>query len=338
MNAVGFSILLHFLILAGFVQGMAFQKESEPVQFQWLSGSGETVGVKYKTNTLTPLALPTDNAAAAVEVEQEVVKVDDQTTRTIRRAFDNSVNGERRLIESVVEEIQKMSNGSMRAVRTISRKDGSGSLSPIQRDIQELTPAGTNKFQIKRSLLQPGLNGTFVEKEQIIQNEALKQDKIVEIDRIRYMPDSNGKWNAIDRRLSKNNLGDQIRTGEEVYRYDVNSKPMLTQQNKVTEWADAAGQRHRKSESYVPNLQGELELSGRRTILQKALPNGNQQTTEVLEMKSPSAPGEGLRLVQKVVENVKLRNNEKERQIEVLEPDANGRLTTVRTWLSLEEK
>jgi hypothetical protein len=318
------------MMLATFRLGMGFQQPAEKAApFQWLAASGETSGVKYVTHSLKPLSIQT-RSGPPVEIEQEEVKVDAQTTRMTRRAFMTFVNGERQLMETVVEEIQRMPGDRVHAVRTTSRKDLSNRFSPVEQEIQDMAPSGAEAYQIRKTLLLPGTGSALVEKEQIQQTERRKGDTIVEIDRVLYLPVMNGGWSAAERRISQNTLGkEQTRTEEQVYANDVNNRLALTQQIKVTEWGDSTG-RNWQSESYALGLEGKLQLDSRVTILQKQMKEGRQQTTEILEKTSPTAHNEGLKLVRKIVENLKvLSPNETERQLEVLEPDLNGGLQSI---------
>jgi hypothetical protein len=327
------------VILAAVHAGLSFEQpaEKDDAPFRWLEPTGETSGIKFATYKLESLS-PGTETGPAVEIEQEETKVNAQTTRIARRVFDNSVNGERQLAETVVEEIQKMPGGRVRAVRTTSRRDANGRLSPVQKDIQEVTPSGTDGCRIERTIFQPGNGGQLVEKERIQQTERRKGQQNVDIDRIQYVPDLNGSWSAAERRVSQNTVTEnRVSTNEQVYRYDVNNRLSLNQRITGTEWKDSGGQTHRQSESYTSDLQGELQLSSRRTMIQTPLAEGRQQTTETLERPSPLAPNEGLKLVRKIVEDVTVHSpGETERQLEVLEPDLNGGMRSIQNRQDIE--
>jgi hypothetical protein len=113
--------------------GMSMEQPKEQASsFEWLTASGETLGIKYSTHRLEPFPLQ-NQGGPPVEIEQEETKVDSQTTRITRRAFMTSVNGERQLTETVVEEIRKIPGDRVHAVRTTSRKDFNGRLGPVQK-------------------------------------------------------------------------------------------------------------------------------------------------------------------------------------------------------------
>jgi hypothetical protein len=334
------NFLLAIAILAVLKVGISFgQPDEKEPPFQWLASSGETSGVKFTTHQLRPISLET-YSGPPVEIEQQESRPDSKTIRITRRVFSTSVNGERRMTETIVEEIKKMPEGSVRAVRTTSRRNANGSFSPVQKEIQEMTKAGTDVYRITKTLLLQGTNNSLIEKQQIRQIERLRGDKSVEIDRTRYEQGLNGGWSAAERRVSQNRLdGDRTRTEEQVYRYEVNNRPDLILQLRINEWKDAAGRRHLQSESFAPNSEGKLQLDGRITIVQTPLRNDQQETTEILEQPSPATPNEGLKMVRKIVENLEVHNaNETERQLEVLEPDLNGGLRTIHSQQSIEVK
>jgi hypothetical protein len=315
------------------------QPAAQETPFQWLATNGETSGVKYATHKIQPLSLDIKDGPP-VEIEQEEVKVDAQTTRITRRVFNTSVNGERLLTGTVVEEIKKMPGERVRAVRTTSIKDLNGRLSPVQQNVQEIAPSGMDAFQVTRTRLVRGDGGGFVEEERILQTERRKGEQNVEIDRIRYVPDLNGKWSAAERRISQNTVSkDSTETNEQVYKYDINNRLTLTRQIESTERKDLKGQTHRQSESYTADLEGKLQLSGRMTMLQTPLEGDRQKTTEIIEEADSAAPNEGLKLVRKTVEDLQILSpNEMEKHLEVFEPDVNGKMRSVYNQQNTEVK
>jgi hypothetical protein len=320
--------------------GMQAPKSSEEnSEFRWLEDSGATTGIKYSTHHLSSLS-PEVDSGPPVEIEIEKEQLDAQTTRVTRRIYGNPVNAGRQLMETTVEEIKKTPDGRRSGVRSTSRRDVNGRLSLVQKEMQEVVFSGADTFRITKTLLLPGMNNSLVEKAQVQQIEKRVGDKSVEIDRTRYEPGPDGKLNAAERRVSQNILGkDQTQTEEQVYRYDVNRKISLTQQVKISEWKDSAGQIHHQSESYAAGLNGKLQLDRRSTILQKPLGNQRQETTEVVEERNTTAPSEGLKVVLKLIENNQvLGPSQTERRLEVLKPDLNGGMQTIHYQTTTENK
>jgi hypothetical protein len=317
----------------------AQSEKEEETPFQWLEAKGETSGIKYATQKLQPLS--TDiKPGPPVEIEQKEVKVDSQTTRVTRQIYNNSINDGRVLTETVVEEIKKLPGDRVRAVRTTSRRDVNGQIRPVERDVQEIDPVGTNAYQVKRTFSVSDNGSRFVEEERIQQTERRKGDENVEIDRTRYVTDLNGKWSAVERRISQNSLSkNQISTDEQVYRNDVNNRFNLAEQIESTERKDSKGQTHRESEFYTKDLEGRFQLSRRMTIFQTPLEDGQQQTTETVEETNPAEPNGGLMPVQKIVEDMQvLSPSETKKELEVFKPDYDGKMQSVYSQESVEVK
>ena len=214
-------------------------------------------------------------------------------------------------------------------------------MSVAQKETQEVVSSGTDTYRITKTLLLPGINNALVEKEQVQQIEKRKGDSFVEIDRTRYEPGLDGKWNALDRRVSQNRLGkDQTQTDEQVYRYDVNRQQLsLTQQVKVSEWKDSSGQKRLQSETFAMGLDGKLQLDSRLTMVQRDLGSQRQETTEIIESPNHASPGEGLKVVRKLIENSQpLGSNQTERKLEVLKPDLNGGMQSIHNQTTIEKK
>jgi len=339
MVRVACNIIIVFFMLssAPIVLSSEAEDADEEMPFRWLAASRETAGVKFPTQKLQSLS-PKSTMGTPVEIDEERIEVNSNTTRIIRRTYTTSVNGTRDMIETAVEEIQKLPGDRVRAVRTTSRKDINGRFSPAQQEVQEVIALGDDSVQVTRTLLIPESGGGFVERERIQQTERLSGETSVEIDRTRYESDINGKWSAAERRVSRSTLdGETTQTNEQVYQNDVNNRMALTERVEAIEWMDANGQRHRKTESYTPNLDGNLKLSSRTTITQVVTEDGRQETTEILESADSANPREGLRIVHRMVENLEnISQDESSRRLEVFETGLNGEWRSIHSEQSVE--
>ena len=330
-------ILLYCAVLAFGVQSPKSSQENS--EFRWLGISDNTEGIKYPTHQLRPLSLQT-YSGPPVEIERDEMRLDTQTTRITNRAFNTSANGERRLIETIVEEIKKTPSGEISAVRTTSRRDGNGQMIVAQKETQQVASSGNGIYRITKTLLLPGINNALVEKENIQQIEKRKGDAFVEIDRTRYEVGLDGKLNVLDRRVSQNRLGDnQTQTDEQVYRYDVNRQLSLAQQVKVSEWKDSSGQKRLQSETFAVGLDGKLQLDSRLSMVQRDLGSQRQEITEIVESQNAAAPSEGLKVARKFIENSRsLGPNQTERKLEVLKPDLNGGMQSMYRQNTIDNK
>jgi len=334
-NAYAFIILL---VCSSFGLGMQDHDASDSKEsFRWLESSGAATGVKYETQRLQPLSHQIETGPP-VDIEREEKQLDAQTKRITSRVFGASISGERRLLETIVEEIKMAPGGAYSAVRTTSRLDMNGRMSLVQKETQEAVASGPDGYRITKTLLLPGIDRKLVEKEHIQQIELRKNDNTVEIDRTRYELGADGKWNAFERSVSESQIGkEQTQSREQVYRYDANRRMTLVQQSNLREWTDSAGQTHLQSESSVAGMDGKLQLDSRITLIQTPLENQRQQTTEIVERPNPAAPGEGLRVVQKAVEKMRIVGSGKtERQLEVFKPNLNGGMESIHSQKAIE--
>jgi|WetSurMetagenome_2_1015567.scaffolds.fasta_scaffold151669_1 hypothetical protein len=336
-NSVILLVLFGFAVLAFGMQ--APKSLAENGEFRWLDTSGNTEGIKYPTRQLQPLSLQA-YAGPPAEIEREETRLDSQTTRITSRAFNTAANGERRLVETIVEEIKKTPSGEMSAVRTMWRRDVNGQMNVAQKETQEVASSANDTYRITKTLLLPGINSALVEKEQVQQIEKRKGESLVEIDRTSYELGADGKWNTLNRRVSQNRqTKDQTQTDEQVYRYDVNRQLSLTQQVKVSEWKDASGQKRLESETFTIGLDGKLQLESRSSIVQRDMGSQRREATEIIEAPNPAAPSEGLKVVRKLIENSQpLGPNQTERKLEVLKPDLNGGMQTIHNQTTIEKK
>ncbi len=306
------------------------QQEKGQVPFRWLEASGETQGVRLATGTLERLKLGSEYGSAS-DVQKETVPLGGNGTRTTIMIYDRDVNGNRRLIETAVEEVQNLPGGRTDASRTVARRDVDGRMRPIRKDTQETVPTGTNAYQTTTTIQTPGPSGSLVRAEQIIQKEQAKGENQIEIDRVHMLRGGSGNWETSDRRVSTTRkTGDQFSTDEAVYRYDTNGKYQLDRQLSSRQWRDSQGREQREVSTYRSDLSGRLNLDTRTRISKETLADGTTQTTQQLEQQNPAAPSEGLRLVERITEYVRLTGSDKkESELYVQTPDPNGQNQTV---------
>lgn len=317
----------------------AAKSTDDQSEFRWLETSSDTAGVKYQTRRLQTLS-PKTYSGPPIQVEREETRIDSNTTRIVSRTFNTSANGQRILTETAVEEITKRGDGEVSAVRTTSQRDLNGRMHVVSKETQEVLSAGPDTYRISKTVLLPGINNALEEKERTQQVEKRKGESLVEIDRTRYEVGADGKWTAIDRRLSQNRMGkEQVQTDEQVYQRDVSGQLSLSQQVKTSEWRDEAGQMRLQSETFGRKLDGKFQLDSRVTLIQKNLGNRGSETTERIEARNPASPGEGLRLVQSAVEKSQpLGSDQTQKSLEILKPDLNGRMGVIHQQKMVEKK
>ncbi len=313
-------------------------KEDPFSRFHWLAESSEARGMRFETRKLANLKTDTDNLPT--EVESEVVRPSANSMRVTRRVFDRSVNGERQLVEVVVEDLRAAPGNGISATKTVSRRDGNGSMRISRKEIQETVPAGVNAFRTQATVLVSRGGDSLTRSEEIQQLEKKRSEGVVEVERTQMLPDANGVWVPADRRVtSVRETNNQVLTQEEIYRQDPNGRFSLSQREVSREWKDQQGKEHKDGEIYRPNLAGSLDLNARTSIVRETYADGSEQTTQTLLQKSPVAPSEGLKLSEKIVATSRpAGSNSVQRDTEVLVPDANGRLQTIGYRRVIEKK
>jgi hypothetical protein len=315
------------------------EQQKAQVPFRWLEASGDTAGVRLATRSLERLTLGSEYGTAS-EAEKETVPLGSDGTRTTVKIYDRDVNGSRRLIETVVEEVRNLPGGRTDATRVVSRRDVDGRLKPIRKDSQETTPTGSNAYQTTMTTQLPGPSGSLVRAEQIVQKEQAKGESQIEIDRIHMLKGGSGNWETNDRRVSTTRKSnDQFSTDEAVYRYDTNGNFQIDRQVTSKEWRDSRGREQREVSTYRSDLSGRLNLDTRARISRESLPDGTTQTSQVLEQQNPASPSEGLRLVERITEYVRVAGSDRrERELYVQAPDPNGQNQTVYSQRIVEFK
>ncbi len=302
------------------------QKEKTP-PFRWLDPAGESVAMRFETRRLDKISLAGQYGSAS-EAEKETTPLGENGTRTTIRVYDRDANGNRTLVETVVEEVRNLPGDRTQAVRTVSRRDANNRMPVVRRYTQETSPAGTGAFHTKLTVFLPGSSGTLVPAEQVIQEERSKAQNEIEIDRTQLIPGASGRLQPNERRISSiRGPAGQTSTDEVVYRYDPGGNARIDQRMISKEWQDPQGRDNREITNYRADLSGRMNLDGRTRITSTSQPDGARQTVQVTEQQNPVAPSEGLRLIERVTEFA--RPAGAEREVHVQTPDANGTLRTV---------
>ncbi len=316
----------------------AQEKEDPFSHFHWLSAGGENRGLVFESRKLESLKPATENLPA--EVQTEIARPSSNSMRITRRVFDVDANGSRQLVEVVVEDLRTTTGNGVSATRTISRRDANGNLQVALKQTQETTPAGTDTYKTQTTTQASRGGGNLVRSEEITQVEKKAANGAIEIDRTQMMPDLNGRWSTADRRVSSTrDVKGQIVTQADDYKPDLNGKLSLTQRETSREWKDPQGRERQDSDIQTVSPEGNLQLSGRSSIVRVSFPDGSGETTQTLYSKSPVTPSEGLKLLEKIVETSRPADSRTvQKETTVQTPDANGKLQTLGYSKVIENK
>lgn len=307
--------------------------------FRWLDASGEAHGSKFEGRQLSSLRADIRNQAPS-DIESEVTRPDANSVRTTRRLFDRGPNGERVLIEVVVEDVRSTGADGLSATRTRSRRDVNGNMQVAMKQVQESAPAGAGSYRTRTTIMTPGANGALAASEEIVQVEKKNVDGVVEIDRTQQLLNANRDWAPADRHVSTTREENgRFLTEENVYRPDGNGKLVLSQKEISKEWKDPQGKVVQEREVSLLNPAGRFELNERQTIVCETYADGSQQTTQTRFQKNAVAPSEGLRMVETISQtDTPAGSNTTERVTAVQTPDVNGKLQTVAYTKAVEKK
>ncbi len=314
------------------------QKEKAP-PFRWLDPAGETIGMRFDTRKLDKISLG-NRYGSESEAERETTPLGEKGTRTTIRVYDRDANGNRTLVETVVEEVRNLPGNRTQAVRTVSRRDANNRMPVVRRYTQETSPAGTDAFHTKLTVFLPGSSGVLVPTEEVIQEERSKAQDEIEIDRTQMLASASGRLQPNERRISTiRGPAGQTSSDEVVYRYDPAGNARIDQRMISKEWQDSQGRDTREVSSYRSDVSGRLNLDSRTRITSTSQPDGTRQTVQVTEQQNPVAPSEGLRLIERVTEFTRSAGaSGVDREVYIQTPDANGTLRTVYSQRTSEVK
>ncbi len=307
--------------------------------FRWLDASGETHGSKFGAGQLSRIR-PELRDLGTSEVESEVTRPDANSLRTTRRVYDIGPNGERVLIEVVVEDVRSTGTDALSATRTRSHRDVNGNLQVVRKEVQESAPAGPASYRTQTTIMSQDANGSLAPSEKIVQSERKGADGVVQIERTQQLINANRDWAPADRRVSTTREATgRLVTDESVYRPDGNGKLVLSQKDVSSEFKDPQGNTVQQREISVPNASGRFEVNERLSITRETYSDGSQRTTQTRFLKNAVAPSEGMKLVESITQtDTQAGSNATERVTAVQTPDVNGKLQTVAYTRAIEKK
>jgi hypothetical protein len=306
------------------------EKKDSLAGFRWLEATGETRGVVLEGHQISSLVADIRNQPLT-DVEFEVARPTANSVRTTRRAYDRNANGERVLMEVLVEDVRSSGPDAFNATRTRSERDVNGNMQIVMKQAQETAPAGPGSYRTRTTTMVQGVSGALSPSGEIIQLEKKKADGAVEIERTQQVPSANGGWTPGDRRTSTTRVENgRSLTEDNIYWQDANGKLALTQKEVSREWTDAQGRVVQEKEISLPNPSGRFELNARVAIVRETYADGSQQTTQTRFQKSAVDPSGGMKTVEVIVQTDSPAGpNANERLTVIQFPDANGKLETV---------
>jgi hypothetical protein len=271
-----------------------------------------------------------------LDSEQESVRVNDTTVRTIHRTYGRSPDGQKVLTQVTEEETRTLPGGTQKVVRTTSNPDANGGLQVVQREVQESKQTSSAVRETNTTVLTPDLNGGFTPSLRTQSRETKTNDRTVQFKTSTLAPDGNGNWqlNEVREGVIKDD-GAQGKTKEErVLRPGSDGNLAVTNRTVTREAQNATGEKRQTVESYSADLPGTspdgLQLNQRVTTVQRRTAGGGETTEERVDQRNAASPGDNLRTTQRAIDIVRPASgntNNETRTVQTL--GASGDLGTV---------
>ena len=298
----------------------------------WLNNRDPLESMRYATHQLQrlgPFPREMEHNPQAY-VEEETIRVNAETTRTVTRTYHDDGFGSRRLYRVVEETRTLKEDGQEEAVRSISNQDANGRLQVQVQETQRVVSRGDNEFEVQTVVSMPGANRRLQPVQQFVQTERRQADGTVELDRIYYVVDGNRQWQPVERRTAVTRaVGGESRTEEEVYRADLNQRLSLSDRITSREWQAEDGTMRRTIETRSVDPQGKLQLAERVNTVQSTGPDGLVKIVQDLEERR----GSGMQLLERIVSSFTPGGEAGgSTEIRVETTDGNGRLTLAGTY------
>jgi hypothetical protein len=269
----------------------------------------------------------------------ETTTLSPNTTQTKQATYSVEAQGQRRLVESKQIDTEKLAGGATRSVESTFVPDANGRLSLSSRQVQESRPAGANATQTDTTIFAPDVNSGMRESVRVQGIERKVSSALTQSETTRSVRDGNGRWQTDESRTSEirtNSPTERIEE-ESVRRADANGALGLFER-RVTRATSTNSQEEQVTETFSQNIAGgmrrtdnRLDLERRERVTTTKGPNGTRETVREIEARSPVAPNDPLRVIERTVETVSRVGDQWQTQRQTYALDGNGRLALIRT-------
>ena len=246
-----------------------------------------------------------------LDTEQESVKVNDTTTRTIRRTYSRGPDGQKVLTQVAEEETRTLPGGAQKVVRTTSSPDVNGGLQVVQRQMEDSKQISPSVRETNTTVLTPDLNGGFSPSVRTQSRETKTGDRTTQFKTSTLMPDGNGSWQVNEVRegvVTDDGAGRKTKD-ERVLRPGSDGNLAVTNRTVTREAQNATGEKRQTVETYSADLPGSspdgMQLNQRVTTVQRKTPGGGESTEQQVDQRNAASPGDNLRTTQKTIDIVR---------------------------------
>jgi hypothetical protein len=246
-----------------------------------------------------------------LDTEQESVKVNDTTMRTIRRTYGRGPDGQKVLTQVTEEETRTLPGGAQKVVRTTSSPDVNGGLQVVQRQIDDSRQISSSVRETNTTVLTPDLNGGFSPKVRMQSRETKTSDRTTQFKTSTLAPDGNGSWQVSEVHegvVTDDGAGGKTKD-ERVLRPGSDGNLAVTNRTVTREAQNATGEKRQTVEKYSADLPGSspdgLQLNQRVTTVQRKTAGGGESTEQRVDQRNAASPGDSLRTTQRTIDIVR---------------------------------
>lgn len=276
---------------------------------RWRETSRETQDGEVRTRVVEGLSLEGDYQPL-LEVEEEIIKQDDRTTRVIRRLYATDNNGRRKVVQRTEEEQVELPDGGSRVLRTFSEPDTNGRFSVTQQETEETRQLGSGKIETQTTVRQPDINGGFRAVRQIQRVEEETAPGVLNVRETDLLPDGNQGWEAHEVREQVTRTGEnETQIEESLYQRDVNLELSPRERSVSREWTDDKGQQRRAVEVFSTTVgttgrygENRLYLDRRIDTTTRTLPDGSEETVQESSTWPQAGPSRPLQVSERLIQ------------------------------------
>jgi hypothetical protein len=265
------------------------------------------------------------------ETVVEVIRAG-RVVRTNSRTFELGVSGQRRLAETRESTEDSSAEGGVHATNTTRRSDVNGRLA-ITEHVTEDRVITPDARRIERTLDRPDLDGRLRPAQRTEHTERLIAPQTVRATTTDLRIDVNNRWRVTEvRNRDVRSSGMMEETEETSLQRDVNGT-LWERERMVSRLTNQNGQESLLIERFTNDGRYPVSSSLRRTLSSRirrtatTRADGDREIVEDVEERSPVAPEDPLRIVQRTIETVRRTGAGRwETNRQVFERDPNHRL------------
>jgi hypothetical protein len=276
---------------------------------RWSETSRETQDGEVRTRVVEGLSAEGDYQPL-LEVEEEIIKQDDRTTRVIRRLYETDNNGRRKVVQQTEEEQVELPDGGSRVRRTFSEPDPNGRFRVTQQETEETRQLGEGKTETQTTMSQPDINGGFRAVRQIHRVEEETAPGVLNVRETDLLPDANRRWEAHQVREQVIRSGEnETQIEESLYQLDLNRELSPRERSVSREWTDDEGQQRRTVEVFSKTFgdtgrygDGRMALDRKIDTTTRTLPDGSQETVQEFSARPRAEPSRPLQVNERLIQ------------------------------------